>query len=153
MEDEIMKDSDNLSSMESSLLKECYALAAEYEQNSTARDILRSRGRKITVTEEPATDNNTAGFMASNQTAMSDAIYELTMKGGSGYNSPKLRQSLSRMKFCGDREFLLAILALSNGRGETERIEALQHISLALSYSPNDPRYISFAQILQQYDK
>lgn len=134
--------------MELSLLKECYTLAAEYEPVSAARDILHSRGRKIAVTEEQAPSSNNAGSMVSDQTVMSEAL-----RGGSGYGRLELRRSSSRMSFCGDREFLLAILELNDGRGEYARIHALEHISAALTYSPNDPRYIALAEILQQYGK
>lgn len=44
-----MKDANKWDNIESFLLKECYTLAAQYEENGAARDILRARGKKISI--------------------------------------------------------------------------------------------------------
>ena len=77
------------------------------------------------------------------------------MEGAAGTTSDSFRAQyeISSMPNCGDKEYLLAIMALRNGRSETQRLEALRHVSLALSYSPNDPRYIALAKILQQINR
>ncbi len=147
-----MKDSNKWDNIESFLLKECYTLAAQYEANSAARDILRSRGRKISIPDGYVPDGNNITLPYSTQQAVSNVIYALTMEGAAGATSGSFRSQheISAMPNCGDKEYLLALLALRSGRSESQRLEALRHISLALSYSPNDPRYIALADILQQ---
>lgn len=147
-----MKDSNKWDNMESFLLKECYTLAAQYESNAAARDILRSRGRKISIPDGYIPDGSNITLPNSTQQAVSNVIYALTMEGAAGTASDSFREQheISAMPNCGDKEYLLAILALRNGRNETQRLEAMRHVSLALSYSPNDPRYITLAEILQQ---
>lgn len=147
-----MKDSDRWDNMESFLLKECYTLAAQYEVNSTAQEILRSRGRKISIPHGYIPDSNNITLPYSIQQAVSNVLYALTMEDAVGMASDsfRLQHEISAMPNCGDKEYLLALLALRNGRNESQRLEALRHISLALSYSPNDPRYIALADILQQ---
>lgn len=150
-----MKDSNKWDNLESFLLKECYTLAAQYEANGTARDILRSRGRKISIPDGYIPDGSNITLPTSTQQAVSNIIYALTMEGTAGTTSESFsaQHEISSMPNCGDKEYLLAILALRNGRSETQRLEALRHVSLALSYSPNDPRYITLAEILQQINK
>ncbi len=150
-----MKDSNKWDNIESFLLKECYTLAAQYEANSAARDILRSRGRKISIPDGYIPDGSNITLPTSTQQAVSNIIYALTMEGTAGTTSDSFRaqHEIFTMPNCGDKEYLLAIMALRNGRRETQRLEALRHVSLALSYSPNDPRYITLAEILQQIDK
>lgn len=148
-----MKDSNKWDNIESSLLKECYTIAAQYETNSGARDILRSRGRKITIPDGYVPDGNNLTRPYSTQQAVSNVIYALTMEGtGMASDSFSLQHELSVMPKCGDREYLLALMELRNGKSTSERLEALRHISLALSYSPNDPRYIALAEILLQHN-
>lgn len=147
-----MKDANKWDNLESFMLKECYTLAAQYEANGEARDILRSRGRKIAIPDGYIPDGSNITLPTSTQQAVSNIIYALTMEGASDTPSDSFRSQheISSMPNCGDKEYLLAIMALRNGRSETQRLEALRHVSLALSYSPNDPRYITLAEILQQ---
>lgn len=147
-----MKDSNKWDNIESFLLKECYTLAAQYEANGAARDILRSRGRKITIPDGYIPDGCNITLPTSTQQAVSNIIYALTMEGAVGTTSDSFQaqHEISSMPNCGDKEYLLAIMALRNGRSETQRLEALRHVSLALSYSRNDPRYITLVEILQQ---
>ena len=150
-----MKDSNKWDNIESFLLKECYTLAAQYEANGAARDILRARGRKISIPDGYIPDGSNITLPNSTQQTVSNIIYALTMEGAAGITSDSFRaqHEISSMPNGGDKEYLLAILALRNGRSETQRLEALRHVSLALSYSPNDPRYKTLAEILQQIDK
>lgn len=146
-----MKKANSWDNIESFMLKECYALAAQYEGNDAARDILRSRERKISISNGYVPDGSNITLPYSTQQVVSNIIYALTMEGAAGttFDSFRAQHEISSMPNCGDKEYLLAILALRNGRSETQRLEALRHVSLALSYSPNDPRYITLAEILQ----
>lgn len=150
-----MKDANKWDNIESFLLKECYTLAAQYEENGAARDILRARGKKISIPGGYIPDGSNITLPTSTQQTVSNIIYALTMEGAAGTTSDSFRaqHEISSMPNCGDKEFLLAIMALRNGRSETQRLEALRHVSLALSYSPNDPRYIALAKILQQINR
>lgn len=147
-----MKDANKWDNIESFLLKECYTLAAQYEANGAAHDILRSRGRKISIPDGYIPNGSNITLPDSTQRAVSNIIYTLTMEGATDTTSDSFRaqNEVSSMPNCGDKEYLLAVLALRSGRSETHRLEALRHVSLALSYSPNDPRYITLAEILQQ---
>lgn len=147
-----MKDSSKWDNMESFLLKECYTLAAQYEANSSARDILRSKGRKISIPDGYVPDSNNIELPYSIQKIVSDVLYALTMENAAApaTGSFGLQAAVSTMPNCGDKEYLLAILSLRSGRSESNRLEALRHISLALSQSINDPRYTALADILQQ---
>lgn len=147
-----MKDSRKWDNMESFLLKECYTLAAQYEANSSARDILRSKGRKISIPDGYVPDSNNIELPYSTQKIVSDVLYALTMENAAApaTGSFGLQAAVSAMPNCGEKEYLLAILSLRSGRSESNRLEALRHISLALSQSINDPRYTALADILQQ---
>lgn len=147
-----MKDANKWDNIESFLLKECYTLAAQYEASGAARDILRSRGRKISIPDGYIPDGSNITLPTSIQQTVSNIVYALTMEGATGTTTDSFgaQHEISSIPNCGDKEYLLAIMALRSGRSETQRLEALRHVSLALSYSPNDPRYITLAEILQQ---
>lgn len=147
-----MKDLEKWDSSGAFLLKECYMFAAQYESNNAARDILYARGRKIVVPDRSVLDENHITIPYSTQRAVSNVFHALTKEGTPGKISAEfgLQDEISSMPNCGDKEYLLAILALRNGRGKAEQIEALRHIGAALSYSPNDPRYFTMAKVLQQ---
>ena len=146
-----MKDTNKWDNIESFLLKECYTLAVQYEENGAARNILRARGKKISIPDGYVPDGNNITLPTSTQQTVSNIIYALTMEGtGTTTDSFSAQHEISSIPNCGDKEYLLAIMALRSGRSETQRLEALRHVSLALSYSPNDPRYITLAEILQQ---
>ena len=147
-----MKDASRWDNIQSFLLKECYTIAAQYEANSSARDILRSKGRKISIPDGYVPDSNNIELPYSIQKTVSDALYALTMENAAdpAAGSFGLQAAVATMPNCGEKEYLLAILSLRSGRSESNRLEALRHISLALSKSPNDPRYTALADILQQ---
>lgn len=149
-----MKDANKWDNMESYLLKECYTLAAQYEGNNSARDILRSRERKISIPDGYIPDGSNITLPTSTQQAVSNIIYALTMEGvGITSDSFKAQHEIDSMTDYGEKEYLLAIMVLRSGRSKTKRLEAMRHVSLALSYSPSDPRYITLAEILQQINK
>lgn len=150
-----MKDPNKRDNIDPLLLKECYTLAAQHEANNAARSILHSRGRKVSVPVDYIPDESSTTPPATLQQAVSNIIYSLTTEetAGATSNSLATQVEVSLLPECGDKEYLLAIMALRNGRSETQRVDALRHISLALSYSPNDPRYIILADILQQVNR
>lgn len=75
-----MKDASRWDNIQSFLLKECYTIAAQYEANSSARDILRSKGRKISIPDGYVPDSNNIELPYSIQKTVSDALYALTME-------------------------------------------------------------------------
>ena len=86
---------------------------------------------------------------------VSEAIYGLTLEGfaASGNTAFKYAHKINNLPSSAEKEYVLALLALRNRTDEEQRLYALRHISVALSYSPNDPRYIALANVLQDIDK
>lgn len=82
----------------------------------------------------------------------SEAIYELSLEGFSASEKAGFKQAhkIDNLPSSSEKEFILALLSLRNGTYETQRLDALRHISIALSFSPNDPRFIALANVLQE---
>ncbi len=140
---------------EAYLLKECYLLAIQFAQPDTAKDILRDRCDKIDV---PQSDIPVRGDAASKETEMkiiSDVLYDLTLEGFTASENKKSPcvQKIKSLPKSAEKEFMLALLALREGRDETQRIKALDHISAALNDSLDNPRYIALANILREAGK
>lgn len=142
-----MSDQKELTSETKALLKELYNLCEQYEDSFFIKDILRSKGNKLdSVIYQSVAPAEIPG---SDMQLYSEAMKELSIGTTSnGEISPLYK--LSNMSDCAEKEFLLALLSLKNRRTETQRLEALGHISRALQKAPNDPRYITLALILQQ---
>lgn len=135
-------------------LKECYDLASQYEDFDTAKDLLRGKSKRLNIpngympiqmdTARPETEMQT----------ISDTIYQLSLESPSIYGASDFKDAhrINAMNDSSEKEFVLALLSLRNGTYESQRINALQHIRAALCFSPNDPRYIAMARILQEVD-
>lgn len=142
-------------SIEAYQLKECYELAAQFEKLDTAKDILREKSKKIDIPKNYIPVQADATYEESEMQIVSEAMYSLTLEGFVASESAGFKYShkINNLSSSADKEYLLALLALRNGTNETQRLDALRHISVALSYSPNDPRYIALADVLQNVDK
>lgn len=136
-------------------LKECYDLAAQYEKLDTAREVLRDRSKKIDIPKDYVPMQEDASYQETEMQVVSEAIYELTLEGFAASENTEFQYAhkISNLPSSAEKEYVLALLALRSGANETQRLNALRHISAALGYSPNDPRYIALASVLQDVDK
>lgn len=150
-----MSDINTWDSIEAYQLKECYELAAQFEKLDTAKYVLREKSKKIDIPKNYIPLQADATYEESEMQIVSEAIYSLTLEGFAASESAGFKYShkINSLSSSSEKEYLLTLLALRNGTNETQRIDALRHISVALSYSPNDPRYIALAEILQNVDK
>lgn len=136
--------------IDSDILKELYLLSEQYEDSELVREILRTKEKKI----KPASTSSSVCGIVSNVTSdmqyFSTVISVLSMEGftASGYHSEAI--PITSMSESPEKEYLLALLALRNGKNETQRLEALRHVSSALASAPNDPRFQALAAVLQQ---
>ena len=139
-------------SPEAFLLKECYDLAVQYEKLNTARDVLREKSKRIGLPDNYIPTPTDLSYRESDMQIISEALAELTNEGfsasgnaGSGYG-----YRIGSLPGSGEKEYLLALMALRSGTNETQRTEALKHLINARSFSPNDPRYKALAQVLEE---
>lgn len=142
-------------SIEAFQLKECYDLATQFEKLDTAKDVLRERSKKIDIPKNYVPVQADAAYEETEMQIVSEAIYALTLEGFAASENIgfKYAHKINNLPSSAEKEYVMALLALRNGTNETQRLDALKHISVALSYSPNDPRYIALATVLQDIDK
>lgn len=147
-----INDWDNIEAFQ---LKECYELATQFEKLDTARNVLREKSKKIDIPQNYVPVQADATYQETEMQIVSEAIYGLSLEGfaASENSGFKYAHKINNLPSSAEKEFVLALLALRSGTNETQRLEALRHISVALSYSPNDPRYIALASVLQDVDK
>lgn len=133
------------------LLKECYELAARVEKQDAAKRILQNRARGIDISAQQ--DQSICAPKTPMQ-IVSEVMSELSLEGRSnaGYASVGSANKVEHLPDCGEKEFMLALLSLGTGTGEAQRLGALRYIRSALRYTPDDPRYIALATILQEQD-
>lgn len=150
-----MVDMNTWDSIEAFQLKECYDLATEFEKLDIARDVLRERSKKIDIPENYVPLQAEISYQETEMQIVSEAIYGLTLEGFAASESSDFKyvHTINNLPNSAEKEYVMALLALRNGTNETQRLDALRHISVALSYSPNDPRYIALANVLQDIDK
>lgn len=131
------------------LLRECYDLASQYEQLDAAKNILRDKSKRLD-NNDSYSDQCFMPIYESYMQIISGALYELSLEGHTATDNRETRfiQRTYDLSETAEKEFVLALLALRNGRSETQRLEALNHIRKAQEYSPNDPRYLALATIL-----
>lgn len=136
-------------------LKECYELAAQYETLDSAKIILREKSKRIAIPKDYLPIQEDATYEETEMQIVSEALYGLTLEGFAASENTEFRYAhkINNLQNSAEKEYLLALLALRNGTNETQRLKALQHIMVAHSYSPNDPRYIALAHVLQDVDK
>ena len=133
------------------LLKECYELATLYARSDAAKDILREKAKR-TGEPDPYAAGQADVFPETPMQLASEILRDLSGEAFSAPKGPALpgQYKLERIPPSGEREYLLALMALRNGTGMQQRIDALGHVRVALSYSPDDPRYIALAGVLQE---
>ena len=150
-----MADVISMDSLEAFQLKECYELATQYETLDPAREILRERSKKLNIPMNYAPVQTDAAYQETEMQILSEAIYGLTLEGfaASERSDFKYAHKVSSLPPSPEKEFVLALLSLRNGTGETQRLQALRHVSAALSFSPNDPRYVALANVLREPDR
>lgn len=150
-----MADVNTWDSIEAFQLKECYDLATQFEKLDTARDVLREKSKKIDLPKNYIPVQADATYQETEMQVVSEAIYALSLEGFAASENAGFKYShkINSLPSSAEKEYVLALLALRNGTNETQRLDALRHISVALSYSPNDPRYIALAGVLQDVDK
>lgn len=142
-----MDDVNNWDSIEAFQLKECYDLATQFEKLDTAKEVLREKSKRINIPKNYVPVQADISYQETEMQIVSEAIYGLTL-GGFRYS-----HKVDNLPSSAEKEFILALLSLRNGTNETQRLDALRHISVALSYSLDDPRYIALASVLQDVDK
>lgn len=142
-------------SIEAFQLKECYDLAAQFERLDIARDVLREKSKKIDIPKNYIPVQADATYTETEMQIISEALYGLSLEGFAASENSGFRYAhkINSLPSSAEKEYVLALLALRNGTNETQRLDALRHISVALDYSPNDPRYIALASVLQDVDK
>ena len=150
-----MSDVNVWNSKEAFQFKECYDLAAQFEKLNTAKDVLREKSKRIEIPKDYFPVQEDVTYVETEMQIISEAIYELTLEGlDSSENSVfKYDYKINNLPSSAEKEYLLALLSLRYGTSETQRLNALNHISAAHSYSPNDHRYITLASVLQGIDK
>lgn len=142
-------------SIEAFQLKECYDLATQFEKLDTAKDVLRERSKKIDIPKNYVPVQADAAYEETEMQIVSEAIYGLSLEGFAASENTgfKYAHKINNLPSSAEKEYVMALLALRNGTNETQRLDALRHISVALSYLPNDPRYVALANVLQDIDK
>ena len=130
-------------------LKECYELAAQYEKIDIARDVLRDRAKKIDLPPNYVPMQSDISLPDSSMQILTQAMHSLAREGFAASSGEKSDYyKLNTIPDSGEKAFVQALIALRDGTSETQRLEALNRLSVALSYSHNDPRYIALAEIL-----
>lgn len=145
-----MINNDEIGPIDSGILKELYLLSEQYEDSDLARDILRTKGKKIKPSNISASVCSLSPNFTTDMQVFSSIISTLSMEGFSASNSHYEPVPIASMSESAEKEYLLALLALRNGKNETQRLEALRHVSSALASEPNDPRFQALAAVLQQ---
>ncbi len=140
------------SSLELFQLKECYELAVLYTNDEMAKNILREKAKSIGIPKDYIPAQDDATYQESEMQIMSDVMYELALEGNTSpaNTSFKYKNKVESLSDSGEKEYILALLSLRNGTVESNRIEALGHLTAALSHTPNDPRMIALARILEE---
>lgn len=138
--------------LEAFQLKECYELALQYEKLDLAKDVLRKKAKRIDVSMNYSPVQTDVSYQESEMQVLSEALYNLSLEGfnASDESGFQYAYKIDNLPASAEKEFILALISLRRGTNETQRLDALRHISVALSYSPNDPRFIVLADILQQ---
>lgn len=150
-----MKEEFNWDSSAGFQVRECYELAQQYERVDRARSMIGARRKNVKLLDKYVTDQRNSRYFETDMRIASDIICSLTMEGGQ-VSEEKQRSDeykVLTIKNIAEREFLLALLALRKGTSETQRVEALRHLTIANHNSPNDLRYITLINIISDAGK
>ena len=137
------------------LLKECYILAERFERSEDAKEMIRARSGELRVSPDYLDAFSEISYGDTEMTIISGIMEALSrqpiddMRGQDNYG---MDYALAGLPETAEREYALAILALRNGRGTSQRLEAIRHLSTAISYDHSDPRFRALADILSEID-
>lgn len=150
-----MADVNTWDTIEAFQLKECYDLATQFEKLDTAKDVLREKSKKIDIPKNYIPIQVDATYEETEMQIVSEAIYGLTLEEFVASESAEFKYAhkINNLPSSAEKEYVLALLALRSGTSEPQRINSLEHIRVALSYSPDDPRYIALASVLQDVSR
>ena len=139
-------------SAEAFLLNECYTLSSTIVNDNETQKLLREKADKINVPSEYIPLFSDASYTESEMQILTKAIKSLAEEGhiSSSKDDSQTYFKVSQLHESAEKEYVLALLSLRNATNETQRLAALQHLSVALSYSPDDPRYITLSQIIKE---
>ena len=146
-----MAENNNWDRPEAFLLNECYDLALRYESSDTARDVLRIKCRNTGYPQNYIPSWGNPVLPDSAGQVISECVSDLTAEvpGTTGRLNSAAAMKVSKLSGP-EAEYTKALLALSAGTSQTQRLEALRCLSAAMSYAPNDPRYIALATVLEE---
>ncbi|MBE5838437.1 hypothetical protein [Butyrivibrio sp.] len=144
-----MFDEKSMNNSNLDMLKECYELAVLNADNEIAKNVIRQKIKAIEILDSPVAAVEMTSYSKHESQIVTDAIFELSSDSSEISTVSRIVENLPES---GEKEYLLALIALRKGTGESNRIEAVRHISLAHSYAPNDPRIIALARILEEAD-
>lgn len=133
-------------------LKECYEMSVLYSSDEVAKSVLREKAKTIDIPKTDFPIQNHAVYEEMEKNTFLNAFYELSLVGNAGsignlYSKLNTSDSFTDS---GEKELILAILSLRKGTKETNRIEAIGHLSAAHALAPNDPRITSLINILEE---
>lgn len=132
-------------------LKECYDLAAQFEKSNAAKNVLREKLKRLPFPKNNIPLQITVSYPETEMQILSEAVYELANESvnTAGRTAFKYTDKINALPNSAEKEYVLALLSLRSGTDVTHQLDAHKHISAALRYSPNDPRYIALSNILQ----
>ena len=145
-----MADINAWDNIEAFQLKECYDLAAQCVKIDVARDVLRDRSRKIDLPPNYVPMHSDMSLPDSSMQVLTQAVRSLAMEGFAVSDGSRVGDyyKVHSLPDSAEKAFVQALLALREGTNETQRLQALNRLSVALSFSHNDPRYIALVEIL-----
>ena len=139
------------------IIKECYELAARFESSEPVRNRINERKEKIpTPSDYISMQSAHSSAVESEMSILSPIIGSFSLdKIGSGaaFAEPPNAYKLSGMNDSAEAHYLQALLAICRNPGDAGRNAARNQIIAALRLSGNDPRYQTFAEIMQEADR
>ncbi len=137
-------------SMEACLLKECYELAALAARSEDTGMLLKAKAEGVDIADNyiPQVQGDTC---PSTEMQVSSTILEsLSNDIGRGGSPAKDLEMTQGLPPSGEKEFLLALIALRSGTDATHKLDAISHITEAQRYTPDDPRYIALSMLIAE---
>lgn len=132
------------------LLKECYELAARYEERVQEREILKKKASQLEVSTDGG--RNSVVRMRTEVEGLYKLMCDISNDLETRNISTFFLSEMGKIPNSADKEYLLALFYLRGVIDRNSRLEALRHISVAIEYDSNDPRYIALAKLLQELE-
>lgn len=146
-----MTDGNSGNFIDTSLLKECYELAAQYEQLDAAKNILREKSKILGPVDGFGHGKGRAFVGETDMQIISEALHELSLEGYSASDNGRTNRYIPRVASLpdsGEKRFVMALLALREQTNETQRSQAIGQLTEALKFYPDDPRCLALIEIL-----